>query len=134
MPEEKKERRRKRLEALLLEEISALLVTSVKDPRCEGVVLTRLRVSGDLSEATVMVRARQDTEDVTGHAIVALNRAAGFIRREVGAHLQLRRTPRLRFIEDRGLVESVRVSGILDRLREEGKISAPDDASGESVE
>lgn len=133
LPEERKQRRRKRLESLLLSEISALLTSSVKDPACRGVVLTRLKVSSDLSEALVMVRARQDREDVTSEAIPALNRAAGFIRRELHRHLHLKRTPRLRFMGDRGLVESVRISTMLDRLKEEGKISGEDTSSGENA-
>ncbi len=133
LPDEKKQRRRKRLESLLLNEISALLASSVKDPGCRGVVLTRLRVSTDLSQALVMVRARREAQDVTGDAVLALNRAAGFIRRELHAQLALKRTPRLKFIEDRGIVESVRISTILNRLRSEGKISDAGVSSGDPV-
>ena len=132
LPGEKKERRRKRLESLLLEEISELLLTAVKDPACEGVVLTRVKVSNDLAQALVMVRVRHEKEDVTAQVIPALNRAAGFIQRELGVTLELRRTPKLKFVEDQGIVESIRIAKILDTLTNEGTVSSGDEHSGEA--
>ncbi len=129
LPEERKNRRRLRLESLLHEEISTLILEDVKDPECEGVVVTGVRLAKDFSSAQVLVRARSEKMDVTDRAIVALTRATSFIRRELGVRLSLRRVPRLKFIADIGLVHSVRISQILNRLAQEGKISAEEPCS-----
>jgi len=134
LPEERKALRRMRLESLLLAEISSLVAYEVKDPRCEGVVVTEVRLCKDLSSAVVLIRARHEKEDVTEEALVALTRATSFIRRELGARLCLRRVPNLKFIPDRGLVDSIRVGELLFQLRAEGKLGANHSKNGDEPE
>ena len=134
LPEERKARRKLRLESLLLAEISSLLTYEVKDPKCEGVVVTEVRLGKDFSSAVVLVRARHEKEDVTDEALVALTRATSFIRRELGARLCLRRVPSLKFIPDRGLVDSIRVGELIYKLRAEGKLGTNDSENEDGFE
>ncbi len=106
--------------ATLQREVSTIILEEVKDPDCAGVTITAVHVSRDFSHAILSVRARADKLDVTKQALAGLNRASPFIRRELSSRIALRKVPALRFIEDRGLVESVRVSELLRSLGFEG--------------
>lgn len=120
LQEEKRQRRRERLESLLTAEISRLILEDVKDPGCAGVTVSEVRLGKDFTTAVVLVRARDANRDVTESAIPALNRAASFIRKELGTRLSLRRVPHLTFKPDLGLIHSVKIHLLLNELAEEG--------------
>jgi ribosome-binding factor A len=108
-------RRVDRLNTLLQEEISALL-RQVKDPRLAGLVtVTRVEVSADLAHARVFVSVL-GTPQQKESTQQALTSAAGFLRRELGHRLTLRRVPALHFQVDTALEEAGRVLDLLHRL------------------
>ncbi len=116
LDEERKIRRRRMVAAVLQQQISTILLTEVKDPGCAGAVITEVKVSRDLSSAVATVRAREGQLDVTERTVHALNRAAPFIRRQLRGRIELRRIPTVKFVEDRGLVASVRIAEMLKGL------------------
>ena len=48
-----------------------------------------------------------------------LKSAAGFLRRELGKRLSLRKTPELRFVADDSIVQSAHIAQIIDSLEDE---------------
>ena len=80
-------------------ELSALLRT-VKDPRLQGGMLTVTHVdtTSDLRWCKVYVSALDKSQEKD--MLKGLKSAAGYLRRELGASLQLRYTPQLEFIAD----------------------------------
>lgn len=117
LSEERKARRRKMVAAVVKQEVSAIILGEVKDPACEGAVVSGVKMNKDLSCAVIAVRGREGKVDVTERTVFALNRASTFIRRELRGRVELRKIPELRFIEDRGLVESIRIAQLLDDLK-----------------
>ena len=101
-----------------LREIVGEEVATLSDPRIRGLVtVTGVRVSPDLSTATVFYSVLSD-EDLEG-AREGLQSAAGRIQGVVGAQTRLKRTPRLRFEPD-PVVENVdRIEAALKDIREE---------------
>jgi ribosome-binding factor A len=101
-----------------LKEIVGEEVTTLSDPRIRGLVtVTGVRVSPDLSTATVFYSVLSD-EDLEG-AREGLQSAAGRIQGVVGTQTRLKRTPRLRFEPD-PVVENVdRIEAALKDIREE---------------
>lgn len=73
----------------------------LKDPRVTGKMLTvvRVEVSSDASYAKVYVSDLKGIESAK-EAVKGLTAATGFIRREVGSRLHLRKTPELKFVAD----------------------------------
>ena len=73
----------------------------LKDPRVMGKMLTvvRVEVSSDASYAKVYVSDLKGIESAK-EAVKGLIAATGFIRREVGSRLHLRKTPELKFVAD----------------------------------
>ncbi len=92
--------------------LADLLLNEVKDPGLGFVTVTEVRMSHDLCHARVFVSVMGDAE-AEASAMQSLGRAAGFLRREVGRRVQLRRTPELHFEIDRTLDHSDRIEELI---------------------
>lgn len=106
-------RRLERVNRVLREELSRLVLEELKDPRVAGITFTRVETSLDLSHARITVRALPGEVPVE-EAIEGLDRAAGFIRRRLGRELQFRKTPELHFVPDQTLEHARRIDELLD--------------------
>ena len=96
-------------------ELAALLAREVHDPGIGFVTLTRVQVTPDLSAARVLYTALGD-DQARARSTRALERAAPFLRRQIGARLRLRRTPELRFVYDDSIAGQDRIERILSEL------------------
>lgn len=111
-------RRPERLAEEMREEVAAL-VARLKDPRIGFVTVTRVALTADLSQARVYVGILGgETERQKG--LEGLQRAAGYVRGELGRRLRLRHAPQILFEYDRGLDAADRVAHILDEIKTEG--------------
>ena len=90
-------------------EIIAVL-KDIKDPRVSEKLLTvvRVTVSSDLSSAKVYISDLKGIESAK-EATKVLNGATGYIRREVGQNLHLRKAPELRFIADDSVEQGAKI-------------------------
>ena len=115
-------------------ELSELLARKVREPRVAGVVITEVRVTSDLSLARVYFRVPRDGPGFD-EAEEGLNSAAGFLRRELGQLLRIRRTPELRFLPDETIDSAMRIEEILKGLgqgsTDSSATSDPEPAEGE---
>ena len=103
------------------------LLREIKDPRVSKLLsIVKVDVSGDLSYATVYVSAIEGFE-TTVSSVKALKGASGFLRRELGARLKLRKVPELRFVADDSINVSANISKIIDSFG----ISSNEDTEGE---
>jgi ribosome-binding factor A len=96
-------------------EIADLLARDVHDPGIGFVTLTRVSVSPDLQQARVYYTALGDEKTRRGTAR-ALERAAPFLRRQIGARLRLKRTPELRFMYDEAIAGQDRIEQLLGEI------------------
>ena len=106
-------------------ELALLLSREVHDPGLGFVTLTRVRVSPDLQQARVMFTALGDDKARAG-STRALERAAPFLRRQIGSRLRLKRTPELRFIYDDSIEGQDRIEQLLNELRKNEPSSEPE--------
>ena len=104
--------RRERLGDQLRVELADLIQREVRDPRIGFVTVTEVRMSGDLQYARVYVSILGD-EEQTRESFMALERAGGFLRAQIGRRLELRRVPELRFALDETLDTSARIDALL---------------------
>ena len=95
-------------------ELSALLRT-VKDPRLQGglFTITNVDTTGDLRYAKVYISALDKSQKE--EMMRGLRSASGYLRRELGAALQLRYTPELQFVADDSIAQGAH---ILEMLRD----------------
>jgi ribosome-binding factor A len=96
-------------------ELADLLRREVHDPGIGFVTLTRVHVSPDLQAARVFYTALGD-ETARRNSARALQRAAPFLRRQVGSRIRLRRVPELTFVYDDSIASQDRVEQILSEL------------------
>lgn len=105
-------------ERLRGELMDLLLRGSVRDPAARGVVVSAVRMTDDLGIARIYVRVLEEVDGNREEAVVAaLERAKGFLRRELGARLQLRHVPELEFFWDDVVDSALRIESILDEIR-----------------
>ncbi len=98
-------------------EISELVRTAVKDPAARVVTITGVDVTRDISVARVHFSLLDDNPEAVAAATAALDRASGFLRRELGQAMQLRHVPQLRFHYDRSLAEGARMDALIAAAR-----------------
>ncbi len=109
-----------RLKEIVGEEVAAL-----SDPRIHGLVtVTEVRVSPDLSHATVFYSVLD--EDADKEAKEGLQSAAGRIQSSVGAQTRLKRTPRLRFEPDPVVEHAAKIEAALREVRKEAREGSQD--------
>ena len=108
--------RRERVGEQLREEISAMMLAEIKDPRVRLASISRVRMSPDLREAWLAVSALGDDTE-RQNVVLALTHAEGYLRAQLGRRLEnLRSVPRLHFELDESIAYSVRVSTLLRGL------------------
>ncbi len=91
------------------------LMRSLKDPRITGLLsIVKLELARDFSHCTVYLSSMDGLAGAKS-AVEGLRSAQGFLRRELGARLRLRRTPELHFVPDNGIEYSARLG---QKLRE----------------
>src|SRR5919206_292537 len=130
-------RRPEQLAEVIREEVSQIVGYELEDPRIERVTVTDVRVSENLRDASVYVTA-EGTDAEKAEAMKALQKAAPYVRRQLGVALNLKYTPELHFVRDTVEEAATRVEALLSDIRTESKAPpspAPEDAgAGEEEE
>jgi ribosome-binding factor A len=106
--------RHQRLGNQVLRTLAELLQFDVKDPRVQGIALTSVDLSRDLSVARVYF-SLLDPEGDAAAGLEGLERATGFLRSRLGKALKVRHVPELRFVHDDSAAEAVRLGDLIDR-------------------
>jgi ribosome-binding factor A len=114
--------RRDRVGDQLRGELAELLAREVRDPGVGFVTLTRVDITPDLQLARVYYSTLGD-EGARRRSARALDRAAPFLRRQIGSRLRLKRVPELTFVYDDSLAGQDRIERLLNEIR---TTAAPD--------
>ena len=113
------DRRSERINALLRDEISHVLLEDLKDPRISSLVsVTRVDVSSDLGFAKVYVSV-MGVESEKRNTMKVLKSAARFVRKSLRDRVSLRALPTISFRLD----DSIENDAEILRLINEGMIS-----------
>lgn len=99
-------------------EITDILYNELKDPRIGFVTVTGVEVSNDLQHAKVFTSI-MGSEEEKARSLQALERAAGFIRSEIGRRIRLRHTPEIVFKLDTSIDHSQRILDVIRELHKE---------------
>jgi ribosome-binding factor A len=112
-------KRADRVADLIRTEISDILLRQIRDPRIHTVTITGVKVTDDLRLAKIyFVELAQEV--IHAETLQGLEKAKGFMRRELGKRLQLRVVPDLIFKEDSSFAHGTRIERLLTELRREG--------------
>lgn len=100
-------------------EIQRLLVEIMRrelsDPRLQDVSITDVTIDRELEHADIYVNALGD-DSREKEVLQGLEKASGFLRRELGSRMRIRSVPQLHFHWDPTLARADEISAILDNL------------------
>jgi ribosome-binding factor A len=115
-----------RIESELQRVLSDLIRREVRDPRVGAVTITAVSALQDMSAVRVLFvpfGGAHSTEEVQA----GLNRAAGFLRGEVGRRLGLRHAPKLEFEFDASIERADRLTNLIDTAVRKDQSARKDD-------
>lgn len=115
-------RRTERVNELLREEISDLVLTHLNDPRIVGLVtITHVDVSPDLRHALAYVSVL-GSESERASTMRALDHARPFLKRELSGRVRLRYLPDIEFRTDTSMEQAQMVTDLMrENARERGE-------------
>ena len=109
--------RTRRVAEQMQRELAQLIQFEIKDPRVGMVTVSAVEVSKDLSVAKVFISTLGDEQELND-TVVVLDKAAGFLRHELGRRMTIRAVPELRFHIDKSIAQGRRLSDLIDQAVE----------------
>lgn len=105
--------RKDRVNEQIRRELAELIRAEVKDPRVGMVSITEVEVTPDYAHARVYFSTLAG-EDKIAEVQQGLQKASGFLRRELGRRVRIHTTPQLHFIHDTSLERGADLSKLID--------------------
>ncbi len=126
--------RSERMAEQLRRELAEIVRDEIKDPRLGFVSFTEVRMSRDLSHAVIycsVLNAEDQTE-----SIELLNRAVGFIRKEIARRIRARIVPTLKFTLDDSVMRGTAMDSLISKAIQNDKKrdKAGDDNDNSDIE
>lgn len=91
------------------------ILADLKDPRVEGVTVTYVEVTPDMRNAKVHVSIMGD-ETAQRLCLQGLQSSAGFLQQKISRRIDTRYTPRIRFVIDMGVKNSIAIARMLNEV------------------
>lgn len=107
--------RSERVAQMVIRHLAVILRNEVKDPRVANLSITDVEVTKDLRQAKVFVTSLLEDQAEIDDAMAALDRANGFLRRQLAAVIDMRHCPNLIFAYDNSISEGARMSALIDK-------------------
>jgi ribosome-binding factor A len=117
------EHRSQRVSEAIREELAEIIGYEMSDPRIGQVDVTEVLVAPDMRHARVRLHLGGDEKD-REQAMLALEGARHYLRRELAGRLRLFRIPELHFEADLGTESEIRLEQLLRRARKDRAKSA----------
>ncbi|MDY7579782.1 30S ribosome-binding factor RbfA [Herbaspirillum sp. RTI4] len=95
-------------------DLSELIAYELKDPRVGMITLTEVQVTPDYAHAKVFFTTLQDDPVAVRGTLEVLNKAAGFLRTQLGRRLSIHTLPQLHFVHDDSTVRGLHMSKLID--------------------
>jgi len=105
-----------KVESLLKQEISSILLFKMRDPIFGFITVTKVKVSPDLKIAKVYISVLQKEERQP--TLKKITASAGFIRSELGSRIKLRYVPELKFFLDDTLDYVEKIDNLIKKIHE----------------
>ncbi len=106
--------RSRRVGEQIQRELAELVQRELKDPRLGMITISAVEVSRDMSVAKVFFTVFGDENHDEKQSLEGLERASGFLRRELGHRMRLRSVPELRFQYDHSIEKGSRLSALIN--------------------
>ena len=104
--------RRDRVSEQIRRELADLIRTELKDPRVGMISITDVEVTADYAHAKVFFSSLAGSENLAA-IMTGLEKASGFLRRELGKRISIHTTPQLHFVFDHSLERGADLSKLI---------------------
>ena len=105
--------RKDRVSEQIRRELADLIRTELKDPRVGMISLTEVEVTSDYAHAKVFFSTLAAGDNLPA-VMTGLQKASGFLRRELGKRISIHMTPQLHFVFDKSLERGADLSKLID--------------------
>lgn len=105
--------RKDRVSEQIRRELAELIRTELKDPRVGMISLTDVEVTADYAHAKVFFSTLAAGDNLPA-VMTGLQKASGFLRRELGKRISIHMTPQLHFVFDQSLERGADLSKLID--------------------
>jgi len=106
--------RKDRVAEQIRRELAELIRTELKDPRVGMISITEVEVTADYAHAKVFFSTLAGSEHVA-EVMTGLQKASGFLRRELGKRISIHMTPQLHFVFDQSLERGADLSQLIQK-------------------
>ncbi len=117
--------RRDRVSEQIRRELAELIRTELKDPRVGMISITDVEVTADYAHAKVFFSTLAGSENLP-EVMTGLQKASGFLRRELGKRISIHMTPQLHFVFDQSLERGADLSKLIQEAVAISKAADPD--------
>lgn len=105
-----------RVADFLKQELAQRIRFDIKDPRLATINITDAEVSRDLGHAKIFFTVIGSQSEADGQkAAEVLNRAAGFLRKQLAESNTMRTTPQLHFYYDQSVIRGGQLASLIDQ-------------------
>ncbi len=111
-------KRIERIAELIKQSLGQNILTKIRDPRLGFITVTHVDITPDLRYAKVFYSVLGD-EKIKKSTSVALDRARGFLQKELAHEIKMRVTPILQFQYDDSLEQNLKIEQILRKIHDE---------------
>lgn len=115
------------------EVVSMAILTELRDPRVKNVTVVGVEVAPDMKSAKVNVSVMGD-EKQQKLSLGGLQNAAGFLQKKIADEIDTRYIPRLTFVLDKGVKNSLEVQRILNEVLPRPPVADSGQRTGNSEE
>ena len=93
-------------------DLAELIRSELKDPRVGMISITDVEVTADYAHAKIFFSSLAGSENLTA-VMTGLEKASGFLRRELGKRISIHTTPQLHFVFDHSLERGADLSKLI---------------------
>jgi ribosome-binding factor A len=119
-------KRADRVADLIKAELSDILLKQIRDPRIGLLTITDVKMSDDLRSAKIYV-VQMGKDKLDAELQAGLEKAKGFLKRELGKRLNLRYMPDVFFFYDKSFEYGSRIDRLLMEIHEKDKTDNRED-------
>lgn len=95
-------------------DLAEIIAYELKDPRVGMITITEVQVTPDYAHAKVFFTTLIDNDEAIQNTLSGLQKAAGFIRGQLGRRLTIHTTPEVHFVHDRSTARGMALSKLID--------------------
>lgn len=103
-----------RIKEAIKKNIAIIIKKKIRDPRIVFVTITDVDLTADYSLAIIYYTVLEEDKKLIIKQ--ALDNATGFLRKELGSHLQIYKIPKLKFKYDISIDKNMNLAKLIDQI------------------